>query len=278
MRGLEYTSIKKGEIIMLAARCEVTESRIIQFPIEKKEENKKGRTFKTTGKSTKMQCLHDKEEIVLLYDTFKKYVEEAGTLAKTRTARRNLTMFICAINIGLRGGDFCSLKWSDIFNDDWTFNHEADYVPQKTIKYAENGEIIKCKHIELSWGSDFETVLSAWLEWKNKYDREQNLNDYIFDSQKGGHIDSKAWYKIVEKTRKEAGIQQKIGTHGLRKTMVNQYIKNSDDKGLALIEMQNMLGHSDIRITQRYACLEKEHVKQVKEKMSLFQEDMLCSM
>ena len=56
----------KGGIVMVAVKYEnetgCTESKIIQFPTSKKEEkdNNKERTYKTTRKSTKMQCLHDK--------------------------------------------------------------------------------------------------------------------------------------------------------------------------------------------------------------------------
>jgi len=62
----------------------------------------------------------------------------------------------------------------------------------------------------------------------------------------------------VEDTRKEAGIKQKIGTNGLRKTMAHQYIKNAPDKSQALLEVSSQFGHSDLRITERYACSEKK--------------------
>lgn len=209
-----------------------------------------------TKNSTKMWCLKNKEEIMQLYNTFKQKVVEAHTVSKHRTAMRNLTMYVCAINIGLRGGDFCNLKWSDIYDDNWKFKLHAEYVPEKTRKCH--------KHIDLTWSSDFETVLGKW----KSVIKPEDINSYIFTSQKGGKITEKAWYKIVENTRKEAGIEQKIGTHGLRKTMANQYIKNSDDKTQALLEVSTMFGHSDLRITERYACLEDENIKATKQKMA----------
>jgi hypothetical protein len=48
--------------------------------------------------------------------------------------------------------------------------------------------------------------------------------------------------------------------------MANRYIKCAEDKGRALVEVSNMLGHSDLRITERYACLEDEDIRNGKEK------------
>lgn len=221
-----------------------------------------------TRESTKMECLYERDEIIAIYNIFQDRIENATSLTKEMIARRNLTMLVCAINVGLRGGDFCSLKWSDIFDRNWDYKTSADYVPEKTNKRDEDGNITKAKHIELSWNNDFETALSEWLIWLNSYDAKQELDDYIFKSQKSSYLGSKRWWKIMEDTRKEAGIKQKIGTHGLRKTMAHQYIKNAPDKSQALLEVSSQLGHSDLRVTERYACLEKKNIEAGKQRMS----------
>ena len=71
------------------------------------------------GKSTEMECLYTKDEILSVYNVFKADVDNATTVNKGKNAMRNLTMFICAINIGLRGGDFCNLTWKDVYEDGW---------------------------------------------------------------------------------------------------------------------------------------------------------------
>ena len=53
---------------------------------------------------------------------------------------RNLTMFICSINIGLRGGDFCKLKWKNIFDEKWGLKKSEKF--NTFIKY-----VIKCKYV-----------------------------------------------------------------------------------------------------------------------------------
>lgn len=265
-----------GAIMAQAMLTTIKMAEIIQFPSNDTGEilQQKPDTHKTKRRTT-MECLYDENEIRAVYSVFKRHIVEANTFAKERNARRNLTMFICAIEIGLRGGDFCSLKWCDIFNPDWTFNLGAEYIPQKTSKFG--------KHIDLTWGKGFEQAMSAWLAWKNTYIRQQELNDYIFTAQKPHkdrktgeireHIDSKAWYKIVETARKEAGIKQKIGTHGLRKTMANQFIKLSEDKSEALLDVSEQFGHSDVRVTRKYACIQKEQIRKVKQRMICFDFD-----
>lgn len=234
---------------------------IVRFP--KKE--------KSIRASTKMDCLHTEKEIQLVVDEFIRKLRYANSKSREKVALRNLTMFTCAIVVGLRGGDFCALRWSNIFDNKWNFLVNPDFVPEKTQRSH--------RHVKLSWNSDFEKIMRTWLNWKNENMEEaQELDDYIFDSQKGeGHIKEKSFYKIMEDTRKMAGIPQKIGTHGCRKTMVNRYIKTADNKSDALLEMQEYLGHSSIRITLRYACLELESINETKEKMEFLEDNMVLS-
>ena len=223
------------------------------------------------GKSTLMDCLHSEAEIQAVYDVFHNNLLEARTVAKKRTAMRNITMFVCAINLGLRGGDLCSLKWNNIFDKNWEFLYQPDFVPQKTKRYK--------KHVKLTWNYDVEDVLIDWLNWLSEHGEPQKLDDFIFTSPKvsfdketgkclGNAIQVRSFWRIMEKTRKEAGIKQKIGTHGCRKTMVNRHIKLSDDKTEGLIEMQGYLNHSSARITLGYACVTQEKIQQTKDRMA----------
>ena len=258
-----------------AMTATIKKAEIIKFPSNTGKIVEHEPNAQKTKRRTTMECLYDEHEIRAVHEVFKRHIDESNTFAKERAARRNLTMFVCAIEIGLRGGDFCSLRWSDIFNPDWTFNLSAEFVPQKTSKSG--------KHVDLIWGTNFESAISDWLAWKNKFIKQQELDEYIFTAQKPHqdrktgeikvHIDSKAWYKIMEVARKEAGIKQKIGTHGLRKTMVNQYIKLSEDKSLAMEEMSGYLGHTDIRTTRVYSCVQRENLKMVKQRMVCFHND-----
>lgn len=220
-------------------------------------------------KTQTMECLYSKEEIITVYDVFREQVNNATSLNKEQAARRNLCMFVAGINLGLRGGDLCRLKWLNIFNNDWSYRNKPKFIPEKTQRVRNN-------KVELTWNSDFEIEMSEYLYWKNNNEKEQELTDYIFTSQRWhydkdldievNHINPKEWWKIMERIRKEAGITQKIGTHGLRKTMVHSYIMEAEDRYDAKVDMQETLKHRDIRTTGIYSCMEKDKIQNGKQK------------
>lgn len=219
-----------------------------------------------------MECLYNREEILSVYNVFKSKVDNAASLAKEMIARRNLCMFVAAINLGLRAGDLCRLKWLNIFDSQWKYMNEPGFIPEKTRR-KNNDDTVK-----LSWNTDFEIELSKFLEWKNKYIKNQTLDDYIFTTQKPhydkdlkrdvDHIEPKEWWRIMEKTRKEAGIKQKIGTHGLRKTMVHSYIMEAEDREDGMCDMQDHLKHESRRTTTKYSCMDKGKIKRGKQRFA----------
>lgn len=210
--------------------------------------------------STAMECLYNESEILAVYNVLKGKVDVARSLSKEKNARRNLCMFVAGINLGLRGGDLCKLKWANIFDTQWNYIDKPVFIPQKTKKSS--------TRVELTWSRDFEIEVSDYLEWLNNNIKEQELLDYIFTSQKGGYIQPKEWWKIMEAARKEAGIEQKIGTHGLRKTMAHSYIMTADDRYDAKIDMQEAFRHRDIRTTGIYACTEHDKIKNNKQRLA----------
>lgn len=223
---------------------------------------KKGKTI-NTGESTLTECLYDEEEIISVYNVLVDKVNNATTLSKKANAQRNLTMFVCAIQIGLRGGDFCRLKWSDIYDINWRFKHNPDFIPEKT----------KNKHVRLIWNSDFEVAMENWRMFKIKCcEYVPEYDDYIFPSQSSHkkHISRKSWSRLVKEICEEAAINHRVGTHGLRKTMVHQFIKHSESESEGVMQMCNYLNHSDLRVTMRYACIENEKIRDTKSKMNMF--------
>lgn len=233
------------------------------------------------GISTEMECLYTTEEILSVYNVFKDKVDSAPSLCKERGAMRNLTMFVCAIHIGLRGGDFCKLKWKRIFDEEWSIKKLEKFAPEKQTRRTRTGEIISRKYIKLRYDSDFIDAISNWLDWNIDHGYRPSLDDYIFTTQKGGHMQEKTWYKIIEKVRKEAGIRQIIGTHGLRKTFGHSYYLTARNKQAALIDLMGIFGHSDMRITLRYICISDDQIFENLERMCIFSkndgnDDFLC--
>lgn len=231
----------------------VEECKMYNFPTRQKEIKHR--------ESTKTDALHTEEEISAVANYFKSCIEECTTFKKETMARRNLAMFICGINIGLRGGDLCKLTWSTFFDDDWEWRLTKDFIPEKTRHIGGTG-----KRVELSWNEDLKFALEDWLRWL-RISNNVSLNDYIFISPHG-HISLDRFENIMNKATRAVGIKRRIGVHGLRKTMGNRYYKMSEDKTEALVDLKDYFNHADLHTTMIYICLEKERMQKTKDKMS----------
>ena len=67
-------------------------------------------------KSTRMECLYNDEEVNRLNEIFVRHIQIANTYKRRKKAIRDLTMYQFSINIGLRVGDFCNLRWFSIYD------------------------------------------------------------------------------------------------------------------------------------------------------------------
>lgn len=272
-----FYSKKNGGMNCMASTVKIYEEermgKIVQFPVDCPEVYNTFTDNKSRTESTRMECLYTTDEIVAVYNVFENKLYEATTLSKKRDAIRNLTMYVCAINIGLRAGDLCALKWKAIFDGEWNIKDKADFIPQKTTRHDRTGKIIKRKHITLRYDSDFKKYISSYLAWVKNNIGDPNLEDYVFLSQKGSHIQPKQWHKIVQRHCNQAGIKQKIGTHGLRKTYGHRYYITSNDKQSALIQLMEIFGHSDMRITLTYICITDEEIAANQERMCIFTDE-----
>lgn len=255
---------------------------IITIPVEYQEciDGNNGCDL-TEGRSTEMECLYTTEEVIAVYNIFKHRVELASSLNKERSAMRDITMFVCSINIGLRGGDFCKLRWKQIYDEKWNIKRLEKFAPEKQTRRTRAGKIIKRKYVKLRYDSDFKEAIDNWLQWNIVHGNQPSLDDYVFKTQKRPHIEEKTWYKIVETVRIEAGIIQSIGTHGLRKTYGRRYYLAAPNKEMALVQLMLIFGHSDMRTTLKYICISDDEIFQNQERMCIFSktsngDDFLC--
>lgn len=238
---------------------------VVQFPKRKDkydDTNQRG--------STEMECLYTEEEILRVKDVFQRYIDEAGSLNREYNARRSMTMYLCAINIGLRSGDLCRLRWSNVYDENWEIKKYEKFAPQKQKKRNEYGDIIKRKYVPLIYNSDFRKAVTLWRKWLQEYGYNVELDDYIFKSNRGGHVTEDLWYKTVVRNCKLAGIKQPIGTHGLRKTYGRRVYMNAKRKDEALTYLTRVFGHSSPRITVIYIRILDEEIENNLEDMCMF--------
>lgn len=143
-------------------------------------------------------------------------------------------MVILAMNTGLRRGELFSLRWSDIRFTDKVLTVRGDT--------AKSGQT---RHVPLN-----DEALEVLTHWQR--DKVDNLDAFVFPSNGGGRLDNikKAWGKLLI----DAEIEN-FRFHDLRHHFASRLVM----AGVALNTVRDLLGHSDIHMTLRYAHLNPEH-------------------
>lgn len=141
-------------------------------------------------------------------------------------------LFKFGLNTGLRISDILPLKVSDIYNENNDFKDYLILDEQKTSKE---------KKIKLN--NSIRKTLTTYID-------QQQLkgDDYLFPSQKGGHIGRVQAYRILKEGAEALGVES-FGTHSLRKTWGYWTYKISK-YNIGLI--MDTFNHSSQSITLRY--------------------------
>ena len=214
-------------------------------------------TKKIGRKSTEVYPFKTLDELKLMVDKINEHIKNAHTTYNKKRWYRNKLIFIVGINLGIRGSDLCSLKWSDFFYDDYTFRDGIAIQPIKTRNTTG-------KYVFLYFNKD---VKSAIEEYISEYPFE-NLNEYVFfsktnTSNSGEHISREALGKMLKSIAKECGLRQNVNSHSLRKTFGYRAWHISKDKSETLTKLQRIFGHASLRDTQKYIGIEREELAEV---------------
>ena len=84
----------------------------------------------------------------------------------------------------------------------------------------------------------------------------------VFLNNRGGRITTRSVARIVEKHLKQAGLQIKMGPHGLRHSFATHLLNSGAD----LRSIQELLGHASLSTTQRYTHLNLDQLTAVYDK------------
>lgn len=164
---------------------------------------------------------------------------------------------------GLRIGECCGLKWSDVKNGRLYIQRQADNEGVKEWTKTTNGY----RNIPLT-----KEALSI-LEDVRKYNEEHNRTaEWIFQSDNPAYDYRLSYDSANNKLRK---LCIRLGTeiktvHKIRKTTLSTLL---DSPGISNRTVQRFAGHSDITTTQRYYNFERrsqeEQAKAIDEALSL---------
>ena len=226
-------------------------------------------------KNTRSNKKKDERAIVFAFDTeekiknmleiFNKHIMKANTETREHSARRNKLAFLIGISIGIRAGDFVKLKWNYLIESlkpDGTIGKFRDYYDLKPEKQKKQNKFVRLYFNQ--------TVKQAIIEYTINFPIK-DLDDYVFFSTNisDGHMEYHAFYEMLKKTAKEAGIEENIGTHSLRKTWGFWCWHNAVDKSKALVTLQQCFNHSSVQTTLKYIGLLDVEIKEMYDSMKL---------
>lgn len=149
-------------------------------------------------------------------------------------------MILLSINTGLRRGELFSLEWGNVHFDQAILTIEGSY--------AKSG---RTRHIPLNT-----EALHTLKSWRAQTEN----NDLVFPSKDGKRFDTikKSWKSICD----EANIKN-FRWHDLRHHFASRLVM----AGVDLNTVRELLGHSDMAMTLRYAHLAPEHKANAVEKL-----------
>ncbi len=154
--------------------------------------------------------------------------------AKENKARQdNYDLTILLLDTGARYGEIAGLTWNKVNLDDRFINLWRPKVKNESIIYMTS---------------------RVYQIMKRRF--EEKTTEYVFTNEKENGPRNHATNGI-KKAMKRAGIEG-VRIHDFRHTCASRLIQN----GMSLYEVANILGHTDVQTTQRYAHLECKDVSQ----------------
>ena len=147
---------------------------------------------------------------------------------------------LLALNTGARRGELFNLTWKHIdFDRHLMTLHGGGTKNRQTRHVPLNSEAIR--------------VLKTWKP------ANATPEAFVFPGEDGARLTSlkTAWTKLVK------AIKLRARVHDLRHTFASRLVQN----GVELAIVRELMGHSDIRVTQRYAHLQPKHRAAAVEKL-----------
>ena len=179
---------------------------------------------------------------VLTVDEIKKIFKQSENTDNELLGLRDRCIIELLYSCGLRVSELCELKINNIQFD------------SNVIRFFGKGN--KERIIPLTF------YAKEWIE-KYLYQSRQILSNrksseqkYVFLSNNGKRLTRAAIWQSIKKYVNAAGITKTVSPHTFRHSFATHLV----DGGANLIEIQKLLGHSDISTTEIYVHLSKEFI------------------
>jgi len=101
--------------------------------------------------------------------------------------------------------------------------------------------------------------VSAWLDRGRPALLARRPSPHVFVTNRGGAMTRQAFWEIVRKYARAAGVRRRLSPHTLRHAFATHLLQNGAD----LRVVQTLLGHSDISTTEIYTHVDGERLRHV---------------
>lgn len=147
--------------------------------------------------------------------------------------QRDLLLFIMGTNTGLRVSDILALDVEDVKNKDF-----IDIIEKKTGK-----------HKKFPINDKIKNLIQI-------YTTNKKTNEPLFKTIYQNRMERTYAYRIVNKACKKAGMEERIGTHTMRKTFGYHHYQKFKDVAL----LQKIFNHYSPSVTLRYIGIDQEEI------------------
>jgi integrase len=153
--------------------------------------------------------------------------------------------YLVALYTGLRRGELVGLCWDrvDFVSNVLTISRTRDI---KGLRDSTKTKLIRYIPIH----PRVKDILVRLM-------REQRHSQYVFTNAKGVPVKVHHLYRYFKRAQERAGLSKRIRVHDLRHTFASQFMMNGGN----IFDLQKVLGHTDIKMTQRYAHHSPEHLQ-----------------
>ena len=161
----------------------------------------------------------------------------------TDNGQRDLAMIELLYATGLRVSELVNLTLSQI------------NLNQGLVRIIGKGN----KERLVPMGEQAQLLLSTYLREARGDILKGRICEYVFVTNRGGQMTRHAFWHIIKKYARIAGIKQHLSPHTLRHAFATHLLNHGAD--LRVVQM--LLGHSDLSTTQIYTHVAKERLKRL---------------
>lgn len=237
----EYFDFKKFNLE------KVDEEKIKQFLLNKQNKNYSSQTINLYLSAMKFfyrEVLKIPQKINLKFAKRNKKLpivlskEEIKNIIDTIRNPKHKLIISLAYGAGLRISEVVSLKIKDVDLEELT-------IHLKNAKGKKDRITIFSEKIK----NNLQNLIAS-----------KNLNDYLFESERGGKLTERTAQKVFKNALRGASIKKDATFHSLRHSFATHLLEN----GIDIRYVQELLGHQNIRTTQVYTQVTNPKLKNIK--------------